>query len=48
MNYLNNDYNEEEIINTLQINKIKSETKKVFLDNKINCKYYNEFENIKY
>ena len=48
MNYLNNDYNEEEIINTLQINEIKSETKKVFLDNKRNCKYYNEFENIKY
>ena len=45
-NYFNNDDSEEEIINTLQINEIKNETKKVSLDSKINCKYYNEFENI--
>ena len=49
MNYLFNEDSEEEIANTLQINKIneiKNETKKMLFDNNINCKYYNEFENI--
>ena len=48
MNYFFNDDSEDEIVNTLKINKIKeiNETKKIIFDNNINCKYYNEYENI--
>ena len=48
MNYFFNDDSEDEIANTLKINKIKeiNETKKIIFDNNINCKYYNEYENI--
>lgn len=49
MHYFFNEDSEEEIANTLQINKIneiKNETKKMIFDNSVHCKYYNEFENI--
>ena len=49
MNYFFNEDSEEEIANTLKIskiNEIKNETKKMLFDNNINCKYYNEYENI--
>ena len=49
MNYFFNEDSEEEIANTLKIskiNEIKNETKKMLFDNNINCKNYNEYENI--
>ena len=49
MNYFFNEDSEEEVANTLQIskiNEIKNETKKMLFDNNMNCKYYNEYENI--
>jgi hypothetical protein len=46
LNYDSNEDSEEDDKCTLKINKIKNENKKVFFDFKINCKYYNEYENI--
>jgi hypothetical protein len=48
INYFSNDDSEDEARNT-QINKIdrlKSETKQLLFNYKVNCKYYNEYENI--
>ena len=46
LNYESCDDSEEDDKHTLKINKIKNENKKVYFDYKINCKYYNEYENI--
>ena len=46
VNYFSSEDSEEEYKNTLKINKIKNENKKMLFDYKINCKYYNEYENI--
>jgi len=48
LNYFSNkdDDTDEEIKNTLKINKIKNKSELKFFKSNINCKYYNEFENI--
>jgi len=48
LNYFSNkdEDTDEEIKNTLKINKIKNENKKSLFHCKVYCKYYNEFENI--
>ena len=46
VNYFSSEDSEEELKNTININKIKNESKKMLFDYKINCKYYNEYENI--
>lgn len=47
LNYFSKDEDtDEEIKNTLKINKIKNKKEMKFFKPKFNCKYYNEYENI--
>lgn len=49
LNFFSNDDSEEEIKKTLninKINKINNETKNILSEYKLNCQYYNEYENI--
>ena len=47
LNYFSKDEDtDEEIKNTLKINKINNKNKINYFKSKINCKYYNEYENV--
>ena len=46
VNYFSSEDSEEDLKNAININKIKSESKKMLFDYKINCKFSNEYENI--
>ena len=47
LNYFSKDEDtDEEIKNTLKINKINNKKEMKFFKPKFNCKYYNEYENI--